>query len=69
MCKIGPIVLMNGKAETAFERADMVFEEIRIFVQIDGLERELPQSLTSICIGTGIRGDTAAAEFRASTVL
>lgn len=47
----------------------MVFEEIRVFVQIDGLECELPQSLTSICIGTGIRSDTAAAEFRASTVL
>jgi len=43
---------MNGQAQTAFERADVVFEEIGIFVQIDGLEREFPQSLTSIRIGT-----------------
>ena len=69
MCKIGAIVLMNSKAQTTFEGADVVLEEIWIFVQIDSLERELPQSLTSICVGAGIRSDAAAAEFRTRSIL
>lgn len=60
---------MDGKAQPAFERADVVLEEVRVFVQVYSLERELPQSLTSVCIGTGIRSNAAAAELGASTIL
>ena len=30
--EVGAIVLVDGEAETAFEGADMVFEEVRVFV-------------------------------------
>lgn len=60
---------MDGKAQTAFERANVVLEEVGVLVQVDGLQRKLAQSLTSVCVGTGVRSDAAAAEFRASTVL
>lgn len=45
---------MDSKAQATFERADMILKEVGVFVQIDGLECELPQSLTSVGIGTGI---------------
>lgn len=40
MRKIGTIVLMDRKAETALKGTDMVLEEVRIFVQINSLERK-----------------------------
>jgi hypothetical protein len=30
--EVGAIVLVDGKAETALEGADVVFEEVRVFV-------------------------------------
>ena len=30
--EVGAIVLVDGEAETAFEGADMVFEEVGVFV-------------------------------------
>ena len=30
--EVGAVVLVDGEAETAFEGADMVFEEVRVFV-------------------------------------
>ena len=32
MGQVGAVVLVDGEAETAFEGADMVFEEVRVFV-------------------------------------
>jgi hypothetical protein len=47
----------------------VVLEEVRIFVKIDGFERELAQSLATVGVGCGLGGDTAAAEFGACAVL
>ena len=41
---------MDGKTESTFERADMVFEEIRIFIQVDGFERKFSESFSSVGI-------------------
>ena len=30
--EVGAVVLVDGEAETAFEGADMVFEEVGVFV-------------------------------------
>jgi hypothetical protein len=67
--EIGAIVLVDRQAKPAFEGADVVFEEVRIFVQIDGLERELAQTFSSV--GVGRRGGSyaSAAEFRTRAVL
>lgn len=31
VCEVGAIVLVDGETETAFEAADVVFEEVRVF--------------------------------------
>lgn len=40
VCEIRAVVLVHGQAESAFEAADVVFEEIRILVEVDRLESE-----------------------------
>ena len=47
----------------------MILEEVRVFVEIDGLKRKLSQTLPTIGIGSGGAGDTAAAELRTCTIL
>jgi hypothetical protein len=54
---------VDGQAKTTLEAADVVLEEVRILVEVDGLERELSETLSSVGIRRGLRGDTAAAEF------
>ena len=60
---------MNREAEPAFERANVVLEEVRIFVQVDGLKRKFPQSFPSVGVGTGVRSNTTTAKLGASTIL
>jgi hypothetical protein len=43
--------LVNCQAQTAFEASDVVLEEVRVLVQVDGLERELSETLSSVGIG------------------
>lgn len=38
--EVGPIVLVYGEAEPAFEGADVVLEEVGVFVEVDGLKGE-----------------------------
>ena len=47
----------------------MVLEEIWIFVQVDGLEGELAETLAAVGVGCGLGGDAAAAEFGTGAVL
>lgn len=47
----------------------MVLEEVGVFVQVDGFEREFAQALASVGVRGGVRGDAAAAEFGARAVL
>ncbi len=69
VCKVGAIVLVDGETETAFERANVVFEEVGVFVQIDGFEGEFAETFTSVGVGGRSAGDAATAEFRTGTVL
>ena len=52
MRKVGAVILVDCETKPAFERADMIFEEIWIFVEVDGFESELPQSFSSVGICT-----------------
>lgn len=67
--EVGAIVLMHRQAETALEASDVVLEEVRILVEVDGLERELAETLTAVGIRRGGRGDAAAAKLGAGAIL
>jgi hypothetical protein len=60
---------VDSQAQAAFEAADVVLEEVRVLVEVDGLERQLPETLPSVGICSRLRCDTAAAELGACTVL
>jgi hypothetical protein len=49
--EVGAIVLMDCEAESTFEGSDVVFEEVRVFVEVDGLECELAEPLSSVSVG------------------
>lgn len=67
--QVGAIVLMDGEAETTFEGADVVFEEVRVFVEVDGLQGEFTQTFTSVGVGGALGGDATTSELRAGAVL
>jgi hypothetical protein len=67
--EVGAIVLVDCQAETAFEAAEVVFEDVGVFFDVDCFQRELAQSLASVGVGGGFGGDAAAAEFGACAVL
>ena len=48
MREIRAIVLVDGQAESAFEAANMVFEEVRVFIEIDVFESELAKTFAPV---------------------
>jgi len=48
--QIGPVILMNGQTQSTFEAANMVFEKVRVFIEIDSLKGKFAESLSSICV-------------------
>ena len=51
MGEVGAIVLVDREAEAAFEGADVVFEEVWVFVEVDGFEGEFAETLASVGVG------------------
>ena len=49
--EVGAIILVDCQAEPTLEGSDVVLEEVGVFVEIDGLESELSETLSSVCIG------------------
>ena len=47
----------------------MIFHKVGILLNVDGLERQLAESLSSVSIGVGGRSDATAAGFTAGAVL
>jgi hypothetical protein len=47
----------------------MVLEEIRVLVEVDCFERKLAETLATVCVRGGLRGDTTAAELGACAIL
>ena len=66
---VGPIIFKKNEAEAAFEGADVVLEEVGVFVQVDGFEGEFAETLAAVGVGGGLGGYSAAAEFGAGAVL
>jgi hypothetical protein len=69
MREIRAVILVDCEAQTALEGADVVLEEVRVFVEVDGLEGEFTQALATVGVGCGLGGDAAAAELGAGAVL
>ena len=69
VCEVGAVVLVDRQAEPALEGADVVLEEVRVFVQVDGFQRKFAQSFSSVCVGCALGSDAATAEFRAGPIL
>lgn len=69
MRQIRTVVLVDGQTQSAFEAADMVLEEVGVFVKVDRLQRELAQALAPVCVRRRLRGDAAAAKFGSCSVL
>lgn len=67
--EVGAIVLVYGKTKSTFEASDVVFEEVRIFFEVDGFQGELAESFAAVCVRGGLGCDTSAAEFGACAVL
>ena len=67
--EVGAIVLVDGEAETALEGADVVFEEVGIFVQVDCFEGEFAETFSPVSVGCAMGCYSSAAELGASSVL
>lgn len=67
--EVGAIILVDGEAEPALEGADMVLEEVRVFVEVDGFEGELAETFAPVGVGGAGRRDPAAAEFGSGPIL
>lgn len=60
---------MYCEAEAAFEGADVVLKEVRVFVKIDSFEGEFAETFTSVSVGSRVRCYPSTAELGASSVL
>lgn len=67
--EVGAVVLMDCETETALEGADVVFEEVRVFVEVDGFESEFAQAFTPVGGCCFFGGDATAAKLGAGAVL
>ena len=52
--EIRTVVLVDGQAEPALEAADVVLEEVGIFVEVDRFERQFAQTFAPVCICGGL---------------
>lgn len=69
VCQIGAIILVYSKTQATFERTNMILEEVRVFVEINGFQRQLPQTFSSIGIGSGLGGYTSTTKFTTGAIL
>lgn len=51
--EVGAIILVHRQAEAAFEGADVVFEEVGVFFEVDGLESKLAEPFAAVGVGAG----------------
>ena len=48
--QVRPVVLVDGQAEATFEASDVVLEEVRVLVEVDGLECEFAKAFTTVSV-------------------
>lgn len=67
--QVGAIVLVNCQAQAALEAADMIFEEVGVFVEVDGFECEFAEAFATVGVCGRLGGYASAAKFGARSVL
>ncbi len=67
--EVGAFIGVQSQAESAFERAEMVAEDVRILGQVYGLQGKFPQTLTAVDVGLGRASDTTTAKLGADSIL
>lgn len=67
--QVAALVVVQGQTEFAFVGAEVVLHEVRILVQVDCLQGQLPQPFPAIAVRLGPGGDATAPRLAASTVL
>lgn len=60
---------MDCQTQAALEAADVVFEKVGVFVEVDGFECEFAEAFATVGVGGRVRGYASAAEFGARSVL
>ena len=69
VCKVRAIILVDSQTESAFKRTDVVLEEVRVLVEVDGFQRKLSKTFTSVCIGGRLGSDTSTTELASCSIL
>jgi hypothetical protein len=67
--EIGAIVLVDCQTQATFEAADVVLEDVGIFVQVDGFEGEFAESFATVGVCCAGGGYTTTSELGACAVL
>ena len=67
--EVGPFVRVQGQAQPAFQPAEVVPEDVRIFREVDRLECELPEPFSPIDRLLIRTSDATAVEFTANAIL
>lgn len=60
---------MYSKAETAFKAANVVLEEVWVFVQVDRFQGKFAETFATVSVGRRGGRDTSSAEFGTCTIL
>lgn len=60
---------MYCEAEPTFEGANVILEEVGVFVEIDGFEGEFAEAFAAVGVGSGVRCYTSAAKLGTGSVL
>lgn len=69
VCEIGTVVLVYGQTQATFETADVVLEDVGVFVQIDCFEGEFAEAFAAVGICCAGGGYTTTSKFGACAVL
>lgn len=50
VCEVAPLIVVKRQAQLAFIRAQMVLHEIRVLVDVNGLQGQLPEALPAVTV-------------------
>lgn len=60
VCQVAPLVVVQGQTQLALVRAQMVLHEVRVLVDVDGLQGQLPEALPAVSVALRGGGHASA---------
>ena len=67
--EVRAIILVDCQTQAALEAADVIFEEVGVFVEVDSFEGEFAEAFATVGVCGRVGGYASAAEFGACSVL